>query len=105
MLSDELGQVEGAIQTLRVGVGRFPRDVGLRTELAARLRASARLPEAAEELRKLVEFEPLSVDVWQNLSESLNALGRADLATHASEILVALGGGTDFERSAAARSA
>ena len=102
VLSDELGQVNGAIETLRAGVSRFPRDVGLRTELAARLRASVRHAEAAEELRKLVELEPLSVEVWQNLSEALNALGRTDLGTNASEILVALGGGTDFERSAAA---
>ena len=100
-LASELSDVEGAIQTLRAGVSRFGKDGRLRAELAARFRASGRAAEAAEELRRLVETEPLSVEVWQGLSETLSAIGREDLSAIAGSVLVALGGGTDYDRVAA----
>jgi tetratricopeptide (TPR) repeat protein len=97
-LGDRLGQVEGAIQALRAGTQRFPRDVGLRTDLAVRLKRAGRMQEAAEELRRLVDLDPLRPEVWHDLAVALKGLGRADLGGVASELLVALGGGTDLER-------
>jgi tetratricopeptide (TPR) repeat protein len=101
VFADELGQVDRAVEALRVGVSRFSRDAALRTELAIQLRRIGRHADAAEELRRLVDLEPLRLGVWQSLAESLNALGRSDLAAVANDILVALGGGTDLERTAA----
>ena len=101
VFADELGQVDRAVEALRVGTSRFTKDAPLRTELAIQLRRLGRHAEAAEELRRLVDLEPLRLGVWQSLAESLSALGRADLGGVANDILVALGGGTDMERIAA----
>ncbi|HVW27318.1 MAG TPA: hypothetical protein VHC69_18265, partial [Polyangiaceae bacterium] len=101
VFADELGQVDRAVDALRIGTSRFTRDAALRTELAIQLRRVGRHAEAAEELRRLVDLEPLRLGVWQSLAESLSALGRSDLGAVANDILVALGGGTDLERSAA----
>ncbi|HEX4337766.1 MAG TPA: tetratricopeptide repeat protein [Polyangiaceae bacterium] len=101
VFADELAQVDRAVEALRIGTSRFSKDAPLRTELAIQLRRLGRHAEAAEELRRLVDLEPLRLGVWQSLSESLNALGRADLGGVANDILVALGGGTDMERIAA----
>ena len=101
VFADELGQVDRAVEALRIGTSRFPRDAALRTELAIQLRRIGRHAEAAEELRRLVDLEPLRLGVWQSLAESLSALGRSDLGAVANDILVALGGGTDLERAAA----
>jgi tetratricopeptide (TPR) repeat protein len=97
-LADELGDVNTAISTLQNGAARFPKDGALRKELAARYRANGRVAEASEELRRLVDLEPLSLQVWQGLGETLTTLGRTELATSAVDILVALGGGSDFDR-------
>jgi tetratricopeptide (TPR) repeat protein len=96
--ADDLGQLERAIQTLRAGTARFGRDASLRTELAARLRNGGHTAEAAEELRRLIDLDPLRPEVFRDLSDCLNVLGRADLASIASQLLVAIGGGTDLER-------
>jgi tetratricopeptide (TPR) repeat protein len=101
VFADELGQGDRAAEALRIGTQRFPRDAALRTDLAIHLRRLGRHAEAAEELRRLIDLEPLRLGVWQSLSESLNALGRADLGGVANDILVALGGGSDLERIAA----
>jgi tetratricopeptide (TPR) repeat protein len=95
---DDLGQVDRAIQTLRAGTARFGRDASLRTELAARLRAAGHTPEAAEELRRLIDLAPFRPEIFRDLADCLNGLGRADLADVASELLVAIGGGTDLDR-------
>jgi tetratricopeptide (TPR) repeat protein len=100
VLGDELKQSDRAIAALRAGATRFSRDAALRTELAERLRLAGKTGDAAEELRRLVDLDPLKLDVWRDLAGSLKALGRADLANVAVELLVALGGGTDLERMA-----
>jgi tetratricopeptide (TPR) repeat protein len=98
VFADELGQGDHAVEALRIGAKRFPRDPALRTELAIQLRRLNRHAEAAEELRRLIDIEPLRLGVWQSLGESLTALGRADLGGVANDILVSLGGGSDMER-------
>jgi tetratricopeptide (TPR) repeat protein len=97
VLGNDVGNVDRAIQALRVGAARFPSDAALRRELAARLRASGRIAESADELRRLVDLDPLALDVWRDLADSLKLLGRADLGKVATEILVALGGGSELD--------
>jgi tetratricopeptide (TPR) repeat protein len=98
ILADVLQHTERAVQTLRAAVARFGREPRLRSELAVLYKKMGRTAEAAEELRRLVDLEPLRLDVWSDLAETLRALGRTDLATVAGEVLVALGGGTDRDR-------
>jgi tetratricopeptide (TPR) repeat protein len=98
VLGDELKQSDKSIAALRAGASRFTRDASIRGELAERLRVAGKTAEAAEELRRLVDLDPLRLDVWRDLADSLKALGRPDLANVAVELLVALGGGEDLER-------
>ncbi|HVU04440.1 MAG TPA: tetratricopeptide repeat protein [Polyangiaceae bacterium] len=95
---DELGQAERAIQTLRAATTRFPADATLRRELSLRLRSGGHAAEAAEELRRLIDVDPLRAETFRELAECLTAVGRTVQASVATGLLVALGGGTDMDR-------
>lgn len=98
VLSDELRQVDKGLQALRVAASKYPADLAVCSEFATRLRAGGRNEEAADQLRRLVEMDPLRMEVWKDLAATLKAVGRAEPATVAKQVLVALGGGTDLER-------
>lgn len=97
-LIDDVRQPEKGLAALRTGAGRFPNDVSLRSELAGRLRAAGQDKDAAEEYRRLADLDPLRMDTWSSLAQTLQATGRADASLAATQVLVALGGGTDLER-------
>lgn len=96
--ADELGDPNRAIELLERGLAVRPKDVALRVELAARLRKARSLPRALEELRRLVEIEPLRVDTWRDLGEVFDGLGRNAEGSLALGPLVALGGGGELQR-------
>lgn len=98
VLDDELKQTDRGLATLRRGLELTGEDPDLRMELAKRLERAGKPQEALEQLRKILETDAMRVETWQKLVEIFRTLGRADLATHAAEPLVAIGGGTDLDR-------
>jgi hypothetical protein len=62
------------------------------------LRRARSLPRALEELRHLLEIEPLRVETWRDLQEVFDGMGRNAEAHLAIGPLVALGGGSDLQR-------
>ncbi len=98
VVADELGDPGRAIEVLERGLAVRPEDVPLRVELAGRLRKARSLPRALEELRRLVDIDPLRLDTWRDLSEVFDGMGRNAEAHLALGPLVALGGGSDLQR-------
>ncbi len=99
VLADELGQIEPAIDLIERGIAVQPEDVPLRVELATRLRRARSLPRALEELRRLLDLEPLRVETWRDLVEVFEGLGRHSEGQLAVGPLVGLGAGNDLQRS------
>jgi tetratricopeptide (TPR) repeat protein len=102
VLDEQLRSPEKALQALQRGLQVAPADVELRGELALRLKRSGHLPQAADELRRLLELDVMRVDVWRELADVFKQLQRPDDATLAVAPIVAIGMGSDLERSALA---
>lgn len=99
VLDDELKSSDKALQALQRGLALTPKDIELRAELALRLKRAGHLQQAADEYRKLLDFDVMRADAWRELAEALRGMQRADEATLALAPLVAIGVASDLERS------
>ena len=94
---DEMGTPDRALATLQQGLSRAPSDLTLRTELAKRMQQAGHLPQAVDELRKLLDMEATNVGTWRDLVNAFQALGQADRARIAMSGIAALGAANDLE--------
>jgi tetratricopeptide (TPR) repeat protein len=99
VLGDELKMVDRAVATLRQGLAGASGDVGLRTELAARLKQTGHWSDAIGELRRLLEVDVMRADTWRDLCEAFRGMKRDAEVRLAVAGLVALGAANDLERS------
>ncbi len=94
---DELHAFDRALATLQRAVSLAPGDATLRFELASRLRLAQHLPEAADELRRVIDLDATNVEAWRELCDVFKALGREDQARAAMSAILAVGAANDLE--------
>lgn len=93
---DNMGQTEAALEILRKGI-EATGDLGLRTELASRLRAARRHAQAVGELQSLVEDDVSRPESWRDLVRTYGEMGWQEEARLAAMALAVLGAANDRE--------
>lgn len=88
---DRLGDPEAALARLRNALDETGGSPAIRAELAARLRMAGAYPEAVQELRALVQWDPGRAEPWRDLALTYDAMEAAYEARLAREPLVLLG--------------
>lgn len=102
VLGDEMGMTERSLAALQRGIAVDPNHVEIRVELATRLKAAGHHPQAAAELKKLLEVDVTRVQTWRDLVASFQGMQRQEEAVLAMAPLVALGAANDLERATVA---
>ena len=99
VLDEQLRSPEKAMAALQRGLAAVPTDLELHAELAVRLKRAGHLPQAVEELRRLLELDVMRAAVWRDLIDTFKQLGRTEESTLAMAPLIAIGLANDLERS------
>ncbi len=99
VLADRLRDPAKSIQALERGLSHQPRDMALRVELATRLKRAGGGERALEELRRVLDMDPMRIETWRDLAEVFEALGRNVEAHLALGSLVLLGGANELQKS------
>jgi cellulose synthase operon protein C len=100
VFGDQMGRADTALVTLEHGVAGAPADLEIRRELAGRLLAAGRLPEAVDQFRAVLELDPMQADAWRGLVRAWQSGDRPAESALAAAPLVWLGAATDQERAA-----
>ena len=100
VLGTELSDHNQALVMLRRAVSAAPERSVLHGGIARLLKSLGQLPEAAAELRLLVDSDVNQVDAWRELSDLFAAMQRPIEATLALEPVVAMGAATETESAA-----
>jgi tetratricopeptide (TPR) repeat protein len=100
VLCSELSDDEQALAMLRRAVSATPERTALHGDIARLLESRGQLPEAAAELRLLIDADVNQVDAWRRLSDLFAAMQRPIEATLALEPVVAMGAATEPEAAA-----
>lgn len=98
VLIDRINNPEQGYAALRAGLNLKPHDFSLQEELCRRLMQADLHDRALPELFKLLDFDPLCVQTWTDLTHAFDRLGKNAEAHLAMGPLVVLGGGTDLQR-------
>ncbi len=98
-LAEKQKDLSGAVAALRTGLSRNNSSLELRRELIKRLRAAHLDQEALPELLTLQKIEPLSGEVWSDLVDVYDALGKNAESHLATGPLVILGHGSKLQTS------
>ncbi len=98
VLDDEMSVSDRALATLQQGLSAMPENSELRMDLAERLKKAGHLPQAADELRRLLDVSVTRPETWRDLAACFTGLGREAEATFAMAGLVALGAANDLEQ-------
>jgi cellulose synthase operon protein C len=100
VLSSELSDHEQALVMLRRALNAAPERSSLHGDLARLHKSLGQLPEAAAEIRLLIDADVNRVDAWRELSDLFAAMQRPIEATLALEPIVAMGAATETETAA-----
>jgi len=98
ILGDQLGDVNGALNTLRQGIAATEDNDLLRLEMAQRLRAAGQHERAANEYLLLLGQAPLQPVYWRELSQSYKELNRDEQSRLALGPLIALNQASQLEQ-------
>jgi cellulose synthase operon protein C len=98
VLSDDMGEVEQAVQALNRGLGKVGERVELQAELATRLLRAGQFAPAVAASRRVLETDVMRASAWRELSEGFKGLGRIPEATLSLAPLLAINAATDLDR-------
>ncbi|HEU4583318.1 MAG TPA: tetratricopeptide repeat protein [Polyangiaceae bacterium] len=98
ILGDQLGDVNGALNTLRQGIAATEDNDLLRLEMAQRLRAAGQHERAANEYLLLLGQTPLQPVYWRELSQAYKELNRDEQSRLALGPLIALNQASQLEQ-------
>ena len=98
VLSDDMGELEQAVQALTRGLGKIGERVELQAELATRLLRAGQFAPALAASRRVLETDVMRPSAWRELSEGFKGLGRVAEATLALAPLLAINAANDLER-------
>jgi cellulose synthase operon protein C len=99
---DTLGQTQRALDTLAEGLQETGGDAAVRREMAARLHATGRHDQAAEQLQRLVDRDPCSQAAWRELARIFDESGQPTAGRIAREPLAVLHALDEHDRHALA---
>ncbi|HET7545058.1 MAG TPA: tetratricopeptide repeat protein [Polyangiaceae bacterium] len=98
VLSDEMGELDQAVQTLTRGLNKVGERVELQAELSTRLLRAGQFAPAIAAARRVLETDVMRPSAWRELSEGFKGLGRISEATLALAPLLAINAANDLER-------
>jgi len=98
ILSDHCRDEHAAIEALSTRLREGAANPDLRRELAVRLRARGQSAAAVEQLQAILEHEPMREEVWRELANAYDAVGKPREARIATLPLLVLGVDDELDR-------